>query len=150
MANALAGFFQDLFARHAKLVFEMDVGSRYKHVNSGRCGVSHALVSAVYVLPLRPRQTGDGRLGDSARHIPDRVQLALGRYRKPSLHHVNAERLQLQGDLHFFVSVHGCAGRLFAVPQRGVEYQDSFSHLDSTTPLRFALTGIPAIRLAAV
>jgi hypothetical protein len=32
----------------------------------------------------------------------------------------------LAGDLQFFAQVHGSAGALFAVAQRGVEYNDAF------------------------
>src|SRR3546814_13254739 len=61
---------------------------------------------------------------------PDRVRPdSGGRHGKSRLDNVHAQVFELVGDLQLFFQVHGTAGRLLAVAQRGVKDQYCIGHL---------------------
>jgi hypothetical protein len=61
------------------------------------------------------------RLFDGGRHLGHRLEVALRRRREACLDDVDAELLELTRHHHLFLDVHRGAGRLLAVPKRGVE-----------------------------
>ena len=54
----------------------------------------------------------------------DGGEIAVADDGKAGFDHIHVEAGQLAGDLEFFAQVHGSAGALLAVAQRGVEYND--------------------------
>ena len=94
----------------------------------GLLGVAHRLPGGVDVDELHPRQPGDGdplALAGDALH---RGQVAGRGGRVAGLDDVHAQPHQLPGDLDLLVLAHRRAGRLFAVAQGRVEYQDLLAH----------------------
>ena len=72
--------------------------------------------------PARPQITGPRHLGGNGRHT---VEIAWRRDGKTGLNHVDAEVCQRFGEAYFLADIHREAGRLLAVAQGGVEYDDA-------------------------
>src|SRR5262249_33899682 len=66
----------------------------------------------------------------------DRIEVALARDREPGLDDVGSEAGKLLGDLELLADVQRDAGRLLAVPQRGVE-DPYLVHLGLPISIRF-------------
>src|SRR3546814_4386429 len=57
--------------------------------------------------------------------LADRLEIAVGGDREAGLDHVHAHFVEEAGDLQLFFQVHGAAGRLLAIPERGIEDNDA-------------------------
>src|SRR3546814_16747431 len=77
----------------------------------------------------RTGEAGDGRLLALARHFAPRLEIAFGGDSKARLDNVPAQVFELVGDLQLFFQVHGTAGRLLAVAQRGAKDPYCLWHL---------------------
>ena len=119
--DARRRFVLDLVLGHAKLLLHVDRGRRDEDVDARTLGVPHRFPRPVDVLEAGARQARDRRpphtLGDGL----DGVEVALARDREARFDDVGAEARQLLGDLELLAHVQRDAGRLLAVPQRGVE-----------------------------
>jgi len=89
---------------------------------AGRAG--ERLRARIDVGELGSRERRDGGRpcgGDDAAYA---LEVSGGRNREARLDHVDAEPLELLGDLRLLMRVQGNAGRLLAVSKRGVEDRD--------------------------
>ena len=91
----------------------------------GRCGVLDRPPGGVDVGLVGAGQAADRRALDPAGDRLDRLEVAGRGDREAGLDHVDAQTRQLLGDLHLLGGVERDAGRLLAVPQRGVEDVDA-------------------------
>ncbi len=87
--------------------------------------VFHRVPAAVDVAVLRAREAADHRLFRAPRDFAHRAEIAFGGDRKAGLDDVDAHVVEQLGDLELFVMGHGGAGGLLAVPQSGVEDDDT-------------------------
>ncbi len=71
------------------------------------------------------REGADNRALDFARNGLHGLEIPLAGRREPRLDHVHLQADELAGDGQFFAQVHGSAGALLPVAQRGVEYNNS-------------------------
>ncbi len=83
------------------------------------------------ILATRPRQPRHRAVTNLARHRAHRLEISLRGDRKARLDDVHAKAFELSRQPQFFRRIHGKAGRLLAVAQRGIE--DS-NHLHRTPP----------------
>ena len=70
------------------------------------------------------READHGRPGDGLGDSMHRLEIAGRRSREAGLDDIDAEALELARDRELLLDVHGAAGRLLAVAQRGVEDAD--------------------------
>ena len=94
-------------------------------------------------------QPADNGLGDGLGDLADRLEIAVGSDRKAGFDHVDAHFLEDAGDTQLLVDVHGCAGGLLAIAQRGVEYCDALGIFSLFGTFGFAhLTGPSSLGVA--
>ena len=91
----------------------------------GRCGVLDRPPGGVDVGLVGAGQAADHRALDLAGDRLDRLEVAGRGDREAGLDHVDAQPRELLGDLDLLGGVQRDAGRLLAVPQRGVEDVDA-------------------------
>ncbi len=83
------------------------------------------LAAAVDVLLAGAGEAADHRVPGAHRDLVDGGEVALGGDREAGLDDVDAHGVEHLGDLELLLVGHGGAGRLLAVPQGGVEYDDA-------------------------
>ena len=88
-------------------------------------GVAHPFPGGVNVLRVGPRQTADDGPADFFGDALEGRKLGRRVHRKAGLDDVHAQPFKLVRDLELLVGGHGGAGGLFAVPEGGIEDQDS-------------------------
>ena len=97
-------------------------------MDAGMAGVFDGFPAAVNIRLHAAAEAGHldvARLpGDLAHGI--KVSLAGGG--EAGLHDIHAQDFELMGETEFFLLVHGCAGRLFAVAQGGIKEIDAVGH----------------------
>ena len=79
---------------------------------------------AVDILEAGARQTADGCALDDLGNLLHRLEIAGRGNGKARFDDIDAHLVQQFGDLEFFLMRHRRAGRLFAIPQSGVEDLD--------------------------
>ena len=115
---------QHVLASHVELVLEMDVGGRDENVDAGVARLVDRAQRCVDVFLASAREADHGRPGDGLGDSMHRLEVAGRRSGEPALDDIDAQALELARDRDFLLDVHGAAGRLLAVAQRGVEDAD--------------------------
>ena len=88
------------------------------------CGADR-LASAINVLRVGARQPRHHGVLHELRDLGDGLEIAIRCGRKPGFDNVDAHLVEQLRDLELLLMPHGCAGRLFAVPQRRIENQNA-------------------------
>ena len=96
----------------------------------GRLALSTARSAVIDVLLAGARQAQHDRLGHGLRDRGGPIRNRRRRRRKARLDDIDIEPLELARDRDLLLDVHGAAGRLFAVAQRGVEDPDVVRSVD--------------------
>ena len=132
IGDHLDGLGGHLLARHAELVLEVEVAGREEGVDARVLGALHALPGGIDVVLGAARETADDRrlglrtsldrgLADLGRDGLDGREVVGRGGREAGLNDVDAEARERARDLELLGGVHGGAGRLFTVAERGVE-----------------------------
>ena len=119
-----AGLREDVLARGAELVDDVDVRRRDERVDARVRGVAYSSRGGLHIGCLSSSEAGDDRALDLAGDRLHRLEVAGRRDREAGLDDVDAEAGELVGDLELLAGVQRDAGRLLAVAQRGVEDAD--------------------------
>ncbi len=83
---------------------------------------------AVDVLEVGAGKTGDLRVLHAPGNGLHGLEVAFAGRGKARFYDVHAQVLKLTGDADFFTEVHGGAGGLFSVTERGIENNDAVGH----------------------
>ncbi len=103
----------------------MQVGRRDEGVDPAAAGRRDGPGRAVDVPRGAAGQGGHDRALERLRDPPDRLRVGLRRDGEAGLDDVHPQRLEQAGHLDFLVDPEGEPGRLFAVPEGGVEHDQS-------------------------
>ena len=123
--HVLAGQRQHLLAVLAELVEDVNLGAGEEDVDAPPRGVAHPFPGGVNVLRVGSRQTADDGPADFFGDALEGRKLGRRAHRKAGLDDVHAQPFKLVRDLELLVGGHGGSGGLFAVPEGGIEDQDS-------------------------
>ena len=117
---------QNFVLRLVQLELPVNLGCGQENVDApARPGRLDRLAGGVNVLRHATGQPADDRAFDLAGDGAHRREVTLADHRETGFDNVHAQAGQLAGDLQLFAQVHGRAGALLAVAQRGVEYNDT-------------------------
>ncbi len=118
------GRVEHVLAGHVELVLEMDIRSRDEDMDTGTGRLVHRLERLVNVLLAGAREAQYHGFGHGLGDALHGLEVA-GRGRcEAGLDNIDVEPFELARDRDLLLDVHGCAGRLLAVAQRGVEDPD--------------------------
>ena len=123
--HALDRALEDFLAAHLQLVVAVDLAGGQEDVDAALRAAGDGLACAVYVRLDAARQTGyDGSLDDLADGL-HALEVAGRGDGEAGLDDVHAQPFELLRDHDLLIQRHGAAGRLLAVPQCRVEYDDA-------------------------
>jgi hypothetical protein len=117
-----------LFARFPQLVLQVNVGRSDKNMDSRMRSDLDCIPCGVDVGPSGARKARHRDVLERARDLLDRIELAGRRNGEPRFYNVNSQLLKLQRHPYLFIHCHCSAGRLLAVPERGIKNIHLFRH----------------------
>ena len=123
--------FNHLLGLHFQLVLHMDGAGGDKSVDAALGGRCHRFAGgadiALHGAAERAHSGAGKRFGD----FVDRFEITRAGRSKARFNHIHAQLFQLARNADFFFFGHGGTGRLLAVAQRGVEYDNAiiFGHV---------------------
>ena len=103
----------------------MDIRRCQEHMNSRTAGIFQCLPGAFDIRTASTSQAGDDRTSNYRSNGLHGGEVTLRGDGKSSLNHVHAQAVELMRHAQLFLHIHATTGRLFAVPQSGVEYRDT-------------------------
>ena len=124
VGHGVAGLLEHLLGCHPQLVLHVEVAGGDEDVEAGALSILEGLPRRVDIGLLRAVERRDRAAAHVLGHEPDALDLAGRGDREPGLDDVDAEALELAGDLQLLLRVQADAGRLLAITQRGVEDLD--------------------------
>ncbi|OPZ84158.1 MAG: hypothetical protein BWY76_01971 [bacterium ADurb.Bin429] len=119
---------QHFLARLSQLILHVDVGGGDEGVNALALRGRHRFGHRHDVLLVRAAEPGDSRPLHFLGNAVDRLEIALGRDGKTRFNDIYAQARELAGDFQLLLDIHAGTGRLLAVAQRGVEYDNLLRH----------------------
>ena len=122
------GKFHHFVGGLAQLVFHVDGRGGDEGVNARMAGELHGFPGAVDVLGVGAGKTGDLRVLHVLGNGLHGFEVAFAGRGEARLDDVDAQHFQLAGDADLFTEVHGGAGGLFPVAERGIENNDAVGH----------------------
>ena len=125
-ANHFRNLVERFFARHAQLVFQVQVGRGEKNMQAGFCGRFEPAQRSVYIFLARARERGYAAAFNFCGYGARRIQVAGRSDRETRFEDIDAKLFDLVGKLQFFLAIHRKAGRLLAVAQSRVENLHAF------------------------
>ena len=94
-------------------------------MNARLLGEFHRFTGTINIGIDRTSETGNGCAFDALGNFCHRFEIAIRGNRKTGFDDVDAHRIQEIGDFKLLFERHGCARRLFAIAQGGVENDDA-------------------------
>ena len=122
------GGIENLLARLFQLVLQVDVAGGEESVDAGAFGFFEGAGGAFDVEFHGAGERGYLHPGEFAADRVDGLEIAFGGDGEPGFEDIDAEFDQFGGHSQLLGYVHAAAGRLFAVPESGVEDPDSVLH----------------------
>ena len=145
------GRVEHVLAGHVELVLEMDVRGRDEDVDARTGRLVDRLERLIDVLLAGAREAQHDRFGHGLTYALHRLEVAGRGSGEAGLDNIDVEPFELARDRDLLLDVHGRAGRLLAVAERGVENPDvvagvgwnavrvsHVSHLSSSFVLRLS------------
>ena len=118
------GLIESFFAADLELGGEVEVGGGEEDVDAGLLRGFDRARGGLDIFALAPGERGDARAADLAGDLADGFRVTGGGDREAGLEDVDAEIGELVRHAELLVVVHGAAGRLLAIAERGVEEDD--------------------------
>ena len=114
--------FNDLLRRLAQLVLHVQIAGGEEGVNAGIFGHADGFPAAADILFHAAGEAADLDIVPGLlRNGLDGVEISLARGRESGFDNIDAENFELMGDAQLFCVIHGAAGRLLAVTERGIK-----------------------------
>ena len=127
------GGFQHLVRGHLELVLHVEGARGDEEVDAGIRGLFHRVPGSVDVQDVGTCKRGDGTIPDGAGDGLYGLIVSGGGDGEACLDDVDLHLLEAFCDLDLLLKVHGAAGGLLAVSQRGVENYDLIHENDSNS-----------------